>query len=43
MQGISKLPATTKTATDVSSNRDAPDVEVVVKVAHDELPGLGIQ
>ncbi|MFZ0817951.1 MAG: hypothetical protein WAM78_20670 [Candidatus Sulfotelmatobacter sp.] len=32
-----------KTGTEVSSNRDAPDVHVLVKVAHDELRRLAQQ
>jgi hypothetical protein len=28
-------------STEVSSNRNAPDVLAIVEFAHDELPGLG--
>jgi hypothetical protein len=36
----SKLPAVIKTATESLANRGAPDVQVIVKAAHDELRRL---
>jgi hypothetical protein len=40
MYWISRLPAMMKTAMEVSSNRDAPDVQVIARAAHDELRRL---
>jgi hypothetical protein len=36
----SRLPAVIKTGADVSSNRDAPDIQVIVQTAHEELRRL---